>query len=153
MLNVRGRLGQLFDIGGRLLVVFDGHCGFCNGLVRWLIRRDRQDRLRFAALDSEKVEEVLTRHSLSGLELPTGTLVVVVDAGGAAEYVLLRSDAVAALLRELPWPWWWVGVGLKWIPRPLRDLGYRVVARWRHRISGRLESCPLPAAEDRARFL
>ena len=71
MLNVRGRLGQLFDIGGRLLVVFDGHCGFCNGLVRWLIRRDRQDRLRFAALDSEKVEGVLTRHSLSGLELPT----------------------------------------------------------------------------------
>jgi predicted DCC family thiol-disulfide oxidoreductase YuxK len=153
MLNVRGRLEQLFDIGDRLLVIFDGHCGFCNGSVRWLIRRDQQDRLRFAALDSEKVEGVLARHSLSGLELPTGTLVVVVDAGGAAENVLLRSDAVAALLRELPWPWRWVGVGLKWIPRPLRDLGYRLVARWRHRISGRLESCPLSSPEDRARFL
>jgi predicted DCC family thiol-disulfide oxidoreductase YuxK len=146
-------LEQPFDMGSRLLVVFDGHCGFCNGSVRWLIRRDQGDRLRFAALDSTKVAEVLARHSLSGLELPTGTLVVVVDAGRAAESVLLRSDAVAALLRELPMPWRWMGMALKWIPRPLRDLGYRLVARWRHRISGRLESCPLPASEDRARFL
>jgi predicted DCC family thiol-disulfide oxidoreductase YuxK len=146
-------LEESFDIGNRVLVVFDGHCGLCTGSVRWLMRRDLRDRLRFAALDSTKVAGVLERHSLSGLELATGTLVVVVDAGGAAERVLLRSDAVVALLYELQRPWAWVGAVLKWIPRPMRDLGYRLVARWRHRIWGRLESCPLPTAEDQGRFL
>ena len=150
---MRGCLKESFDIGDRVLVVFDGHCGLCIGSVRWLIRRDRRDRLRFAALDSTKVAGVLARHSLSGLELTTGTVLVVRDAGEATESVLLRSDAVVALLRELPRPWPWVGVALKWIPRTLRDLGYRLVARWRYRIWGRLESCPLPSAEDRVRFL
>ena len=144
---------ETIDIGGRVLVVFDGRCGFCNASVRWLLRRDRQDRLRFVALESERVAGVLERHSLSGLDSASGTMLVVRDVGGAGESVLVRSDAVAALLRELPQPWPGVGVALKWIPRPVRDLGYRVIARWRHRILGRLESCPVPTAEERGRFL
>jgi predicted DCC family thiol-disulfide oxidoreductase YuxK len=144
---------EAIDIGGRLLVMFDGRCALCNGSVRGLLRRDRWDRLRSVELDSTKVAGVLARHSLSGLGSATGTLLVVLDAGGAAERVLLRSDAVVALLRELPRPWPSIGVALKWIPRPLRDLGYRLVARWRYRIWGQLESCPLPTAEERARFL
>lgn len=150
---MRGPLEESFDIGDRFLVVFDGHCGLCTGSVRWLMRRDLRDRLRFAALDSTKVAGLLARHSLSGLELTTGTVLVVRDAGGSAESVLLRSDAVVELLRELPRPWPWAGTALRWIPGPMRDLGYRLVARWRHRIWGRLESCPLPAVEDQGRFL
>jgi predicted DCC family thiol-disulfide oxidoreductase YuxK len=150
---LRGRVEETIDIGGRLLVVFDGHCGLCIGSVRWLMRRDLQDRMRFAALDSAKVAGLLEWHSLSGLELATGTLLVVRDTGKATESVLQRSDAVVALLNELPQPWPWVGSALKWIPRPMRDYGYRLVARWRHRIWGRLESCPLPTAEDKKRFL
>ncbi|MGA3136346.1 MAG: DCC1-like thiol-disulfide oxidoreductase family protein [Terracidiphilus sp.] len=67
--------------------------------------------------------------------------------------MLGRSDAVLALLGELPRPWPAVGVALGWIPRPLRDLGYRVIARWRYRIWGRLEICPVPTDEERVRFL
>jgi len=81
------------------------------------------------------------------------TILVVRNTGGAAESVLVRSDAVVALLRELPRPWPWVGVALRLIPQVLRDLGYRLVARWRYRIWGRLESCPMPSAEERERFL
>jgi predicted DCC family thiol-disulfide oxidoreductase YuxK len=73
--------------------------------------------------------------------------------GGPAERVLARSEAVLALLAELPRPWPAVAAALGWIPRPLRDLGYRLIARWRYRIWGRLESCPVPTAEERKRFL
>jgi predicted DCC family thiol-disulfide oxidoreductase YuxK len=138
-----------------LLVVFDGHCGFCNRTVRWLLRRDRRDRLRFVASESDCVVGILARHGVdvaSDADGP-GSIVVVRDAGGVVESVLVGSDAVAALLRELPRPWTWVGVTLKWIPRPVRDMGYRLVARWRYRIWGRLESCPVPTAEERERFL
>jgi predicted DCC family thiol-disulfide oxidoreductase YuxK len=58
-----------------------------------------------------------------------------------------------ALLAELPRPWPWVATGLRWIPLPLRDSGYRLVARWRYRLWGRLESCPVPTPEQRERFL
>jgi predicted DCC family thiol-disulfide oxidoreductase YuxK len=75
------------------------------------------------------------------------------DAGGPEEQVLARSEAVVALLRELPRLWPWVGVGLGWIPRALRDAGYRLVARWRYRIWGRMENCPIPTPEERGRFL
>jgi predicted DCC family thiol-disulfide oxidoreductase YuxK len=67
--------------------------------------------------------------------------------------VLVRSNAVLALLGELPQPWPSVAAALGWIPRPLRDLGYRLIACWRYRIWGRLESCPLPTPEERVRFL
>jgi predicted DCC family thiol-disulfide oxidoreductase YuxK len=42
---------------------------------------------------------------------------------------------------------------LGWIPDLLSDPAYKLIARWRYRIWGRLEICPLPAPEDRARFL
>ncbi|MGC1462227.1 MAG: DCC1-like thiol-disulfide oxidoreductase family protein [Terracidiphilus sp.] len=146
---------ETFDIGERLLVMFDGHCGLCNGLVRWLLRRDRRDRLRFVAMESAKVAGLVARH-VRDSDVPAsgpGTLLVVQDAGGPAERVLERSDAVLTVLRELPRPWPELGMALRWIPRPVRDLGYRVVARLRYRIWGRLESCPIPTAEERARFL
>ncbi len=143
------------EIGGRLLVVFDGRCGFCNRAVRWFLRRDRRDRLRFVASESEKVAELLKRHGI-GTEVSgsgPGTILVVEDADGPGEKLLDRSDAVVAMLRELPRPWPTVAVMMGWIPRPVRDLGYRLIARWRYRIWGRLESCPLPTAEERERFL
>lgn len=149
-----------FQIGDRLLVIFDGHCGLCNRSVRWLLRRDRRDRLRFVPSESVKVSDLLARHGFgappsavgSGAVIP-GTILVVRDFGGPAEQILARSEAVLALLCELPRPWPAVARTLGRIPRPLRDLGYRLIAHWRYRIWGRLESCPLPAEEARQRYL
>ena len=141
------------DIGGRLLVIFDGHCGLCNRSVRWLLARDLQDRLRFVASESAQVAEWL---ALCGFGEPgpaSGTILVVRDLGRPAERILARSNAILALLGELPRPWPAVAAVLGWIPRPLRDLAYRLVARWRYSLWGRLETCPLPTAADRKRFL
>jgi predicted DCC family thiol-disulfide oxidoreductase YuxK len=143
------------QIGDRLLVIFDGHCGLCNGTVRWLLRRDSQDRLRFAASESAKVAGLLARHGISLPEAKAGptTILVVQEFGHAAERVLERSEAVLALLAELPRPWPAVAAALRWVPRPMLDLGYRLVARWRYRIWGRVENCPLATPEARTHFL
>jgi predicted DCC family thiol-disulfide oxidoreductase YuxK len=156
--------------GDRLLVIFDGHCGFCNGSVRWLLRRDRWDRLRFVASESPKVAGLLARHGIGPEVQGSGpgtipvstiqprtiqpsTILVARDAGGLGERVFTRSEALVELLGELPRPWPAVGVALGWVPGPVRDLGYQMIARWRYRIWGRLESCPLPTPEERERFL
>jgi predicted DCC family thiol-disulfide oxidoreductase YuxK len=83
----------------------------------------------------------------------SGTILVAQALDTSAERLLLRSDAVLAILRQLPSPWPAIAACLQLIPRPLRDLGYRLIARWRYRIWGHLDTCPIPTAEERARFL
>jgi predicted DCC family thiol-disulfide oxidoreductase YuxK len=144
----------LNEIGNRLLVVYDGQCGFCNGWVRWLLRRDRRDRLRFAAASSPAVTPLLARRSeLLETEGVPGTVLVFRYPLEAGEQVMTRFAATLALFRELPRPWSLVAVTLGWIPRFISDPVYRLVARWRYRIWGRLENCPIPAPEERAHFL
>jgi len=148
-------VSELAKGGGRLLVIYDGVCGLCNRSVRWFLRRDLRDRMRFAPSDSPEVAALLWR---DGFDEGTGgdgpsSIVVVLGVGTASERLLVRSDAVLAMLEELPRPWPAICGGVRLIPRPLRDLGYRLIARFRYRIWGRLESCPIPTAAERERFL
>lgn len=142
-------------LDGRLLVLFDGHCGLCNRSVRWFLVRDHRDRLRFAPSQSEPVADLFARHGLSATDVPTGpaSILVVRSAGSPSEEVLIRSRALLAILAELPRPWPAIAAVLRAIPRPFLDLAYRIVARWRYRIWGRLDTCPIPTPEERARFL
>jgi predicted DCC family thiol-disulfide oxidoreductase YuxK len=157
--NISISVSELDEIDDRLLVIFDGRCGFCNRAVRWFLRRDRSDRLRFVASQSPKVTRLLARHGMGATDLASGpntmpnTILVVRDPDGPAERVFVRSDAALALLAELPRPWPGMGVVFGWVPRPVREFSYRLIARWRYRIWGRLESCPIPTPEERARFL
>jgi predicted DCC family thiol-disulfide oxidoreductase YuxK len=143
------------NIGDRLLVIYDGVCGFCNLSVRWFLARDRDDRLRFVASDSPKLADLLARHGLNAAIATgnSGTILVAQALETPAETMLIRSDAVLAMLRQLPRPWPAFAALLRIIPRALRDLGYRLVAHWRYRIWGRLDACPIPTAAERARFL
>jgi predicted DCC family thiol-disulfide oxidoreductase YuxK len=148
-------VSDLENIGDRLLVIYDGVCGFCNWSVRWCLTRDRNDRLRFVPSDSPKVARLLARHGLDPAIATgsSGTLLVAQSLDCPAERVLIRSDAVLTILQQLPSPWPGFAAILRIIPRSLRDLGYRLVARFRYRIWGRLDACPIPTVEERARFL
>ena len=146
-------MSELKELGGRLLVIFDGYCGLCNRSVRWFLRRDRRDRMRFVASGSPLVADLLARNEMGADTFGPSTIVVVRGADSPGERVLVRSDAVVAMLRELAGAWPVSGRVLGWIPRRVRDFGYGLIAQYRYRIFGRLESCPIPTAEERARFL
>jgi predicted DCC family thiol-disulfide oxidoreductase YuxK len=139
------------SLADRLLVVYDGHCGFCNRSVRWFLARDRNDRLRFAPSESPMVAELLNRNGINALA--PNTMLVVESPGGQQERVLGRSDGVVLLLRELGGQWRLSAALLQLIPRSARNFGYTVVARLRYRIAGRFDTCPLPTAEERRHFL
>ena len=42
---------------------------------------------------------------------------------------------------------------LLWVPRPIRDAVYRVIAAIRHRIAGQSNACEIPPPEIRARLI
>lgn len=148
-------MSEFPEIVGRLLVIFDGHCGLCNRSIRWFLLRDSNDRLRFVPSQSPRVAPLLARHGFDQ-QTPAdgpGSILVVLNPGCPTERLLTRSAAVLELLRQLPQPWPSIAACLRLVPSPLRDLVYRLIARSRYRIWGRLEVCPIPTAEERSRFL
>ena len=133
-----------------LIVFYDGVSGLCNRLVQFLLTRDRNDRLRFASLQSEFAAKVLTRHGIDPRDLDT--LHVVEDYEEPSERVLNRSDAVLRATGELGGLWSLAAIAGSIIPRPLRDLFYRFVAKNRYRVFGKSETCMLPEPQHRAKF-
>ncbi|MGE0452578.1 MAG: thiol-disulfide oxidoreductase DCC family protein [Vicinamibacteria bacterium] len=132
---------------GRVVVLFDGVCNLCNGVVDFAIRRDPSGRLVFGALQSPEA-----RGLLRALGLPDAALdsLVVIEPGGA---VHRSSSAVLRVARALRSPWPALAAAGALVPRRLRDLVYRWVARNRHAWFGRRDHCRLPTAEEQARFL
>lgn len=128
------------------LVLFDGHCALCSGFVQRLLERDHRGVLHFAPLQSAVAK---TRLDAAGLDAEALDSVVFVDAGGRAH---VKSDAFFAIMRTLGRAYRYLGV-LQVLPKGLRDGVYDVVARYRYRVFGRHESCWLPRAEWRGRFL
>jgi predicted DCC family thiol-disulfide oxidoreductase YuxK len=129
------------------VVLYDGTCGLCHRSVRWLLRHERDHALRFAPLQGETAAALRARHR----EIPeTLESVVLVDRERGRVY--LRSKAFLYSAGHLRAPWRW-GYAFRWFPGFLLDLGYRVIARLRHRIWGRADTCELPSPEHRARFL
>jgi predicted DCC family thiol-disulfide oxidoreductase YuxK len=131
------------------LVLYDGVCGFCDAGVRWLLAHDECGRFRFAPLQGAAAAALRERHPEIGDSLDS---MAYVDSSGGRERVHLRSEAVFCILAELDRPWRWVAF-LRWLPRPLTDLGYDIFARLRYRVFGRLDECRVPTPTERQRFL
>jgi predicted DCC family thiol-disulfide oxidoreductase YuxK len=131
------------------VVLFDGVCGFCDSAVRWLVRHDPEGRLRFAPLQGATADGLRARHP----EIPTGleTLVYVETVGGG-ERVFLRSEAVFRACAAISGAPRWVGLAAR-LPRALTDLGYRLFARVRYLVFGRLDACRVPGPGERERML
>ena len=133
------------------IVFYDGVCGLCNRLNQFLLRRDRDARIRFAALQSPVARQLLAAHGLDPSDLDT--VYVMANWNSGSERVLARSEAVLHALGQLGGPWRALARVGGVIPRPMADLVYRAVARSRYRIFGRYDRCQIPSPEWRKRFL
>ena len=132
-------------MGDGPILLYDGTCGLCDHSVRFVLRHDRAGRFRFAALQSDVGGDLLERH---GLRRDYFDSLVLIDGDGAHTH----SDGALRIVRHLPIPWRWAGVG-RVVPRRLRDWAYGVVARWRYRVFGKVEACRVLSPEERGRFL
>lgn len=126
-------------------MLYDGTCGLCHRSVRWMLAHERDHALRFAPLQGPTAEALRARWPAIPRELES---VVLVEDGR----VHLRSKVFLHGARHLRAPWRWA-YALRWLPGPLLDAGYLLIARVRYRIWGRADVCDLPSPGDRARFL
>ncbi len=126
------------------IVFFDGVCGLCSTSVDFFMRRDRHARLRFAPLQGETAAANLPDSDRENLN----SMVCLLE--GRRYH---RSSAVVQILRQIGGIWSIVAGALWVIPKPLRDLGYSIVASSRYRFFGKKETCRLPTPEERGRLL
>ncbi len=127
------------------VLLFDGVCNLCNGLVRFLIERDEDAVLRFAPLQSEVARELLADYEPDPGDLDT----VVLVADGEC---FTRSSAVLGVARYLGLPYRLL-YPLRFLPRRLRDFGYDLVANRRYDWFGRRDRCMAPTPDVAERFL
>ena len=137
--------------GANPIILYDGVCGLCNRLVQFLLKHDREGRLRFASLQSDFAATVLGRHGIDPKDLDT--VHVIVNYDQPDERVLQRSDAILRAGRELGGFWGASSSIARVVPRPLRDIVYKLVATNRYRVFGKYDACMLPDANQRSRFL
>ncbi|MCS6980914.1 MAG: DCC1-like thiol-disulfide oxidoreductase family protein [Flavobacteriales bacterium] len=118
--------------GERPIIFYDGQCGLCQGLVRWVVRCGGGKKFYFAPLGG------ITYKSLKddGVEFPQSDSVIFYEKGVCYD----RSEAVIRMARYLPIPWSLLAGG-RLVPRRWRDNLYDFFARRRRRWFGPADHC------------
>ena len=127
------------------IILFDGTCLFCEGSVRFIARHDVRGNFRFGVSQSPQARALL---SALGVEPASARSIVLIEDGRA----YTRSDATLRIAGHLAAPWH-LASWLLWVPRPIRDAAYGLVATVRHRLGGRSNACEIPPPEIRSRMI
>ena len=126
------------------IIFYDDVCVMCNGFVSLLLRIDRRQQFLFAPLGGETSRKILPPLP----EDPGQWSMIYVDEAGVHD----QSDASLEVYRRLGGIWWLLSLA-QLVPRWIRNPAYRVLARNRYRWFGKRDTCRLPTAEEKARFL
>lgn len=127
------------------LVLFDGVCNFCNYWVNFAIKRDKHKQLKFTPLQGNTAKQLLPKYHLEPASLSS---VVFIDAGKA----YTQSSAAIRICKYLHGGWK-LFYALMVIPKFIRDFLYNVIARNRYKWFGEKQSCMIPSADLKERFL
>jgi predicted DCC family thiol-disulfide oxidoreductase YuxK len=132
-------------VSNQQIILFDGVCNFCNFWVNFLIERDKKDVFKFAALQSDKGQELLEKFQIDSSSLNTFVLIEV-------EKVYTKSTAAFKISRNLKGIWKYLYF-LIFIPKPIRDYIYTTIARNRYKFFGARDVCRIPTEQEKGKFL
>ena len=120
---------------GKILIQFDGMCILCSRTIRFILKADRRKKFVFQTLQNSSDEE-------------TFDTVIVSD----GSRILSHFDAFLKIGKELGGIYKMV-VLLRIIPERWRNSLYLWISINRYRWVGVRESCFVPSAEDKERFI
>lgn len=126
-----------------MIVFFDGICNLCQGSVRYLIKHDKKEVLKFASLQGNYAKDFLNETEIQSMQS-----ILLLD----GKMLYKKSTAILKLSRLLGR--WHQLLLLGFIlPRFFRDLLYNIVAKNRYRWFGKKNQCMLPPKGFENRFL
>lgn len=126
-------------------MVYDGTCNLCHGWVRFVLKRDQKNRIKFLAAQSPLGQEFLKRNRLPAQTFDSFYLV-------ENAVILHKSVGFLSMVRYLRWPWLWLAI-FSVLPTRMLDRLYDLIAQNRYRWFGRRELCLIADQSRTERFL
>lgn len=133
------------NLGEKNILLFDGVCNLCNAMVRFTIKRDTAHKFNFAALQSEPAKKLIRKYGIEGHDIDSVVLIC-----GDKHYI--KSSAALYVMKELGGIWKLMFVFI-YLPRPIRDFVYDLIAKTRYKVFGRRDTCMVPGIDIIDRFL
>jgi predicted DCC family thiol-disulfide oxidoreductase YuxK len=127
------------------IILFDGICNLCNSSVQFVIKHDKKGRFRFASLQSDFGKTQIQKFQIDLSK--TDSVIYIFD-----NKAYTQSMAALKIAKQLDGAWPTIYI-LIIIPRFLRDCIYNYIAKNRYKWFGKKESCMVPNAELKSRFL
>lgn len=131
------------------LVFYDGQCGLCDRVVKWILKHDTKDVFVFAPLQGSTAQDVLK--NLPPEQKKLDTLILIENYGSPESKMYMLGKGAFRICWLLGGVWSALGI-FSFLPGWLYNWGYRIVAANRHRLFS-VESCTLPSQKDRVKFL
>jgi predicted DCC family thiol-disulfide oxidoreductase YuxK len=127
------------------IVLFDGVCNLCNAAILFIIKRDKNNRFKFAPLESDAGKELLSMHQIDSSKIDSIVLI-------SGDTAFAKAGAALRISKHLTglWP---LLYSLVIIPRCISDGVYDFIARNRYKWFGKKESCMIPTPELKSKFL
>lgn len=117
------------------IIIFDGECNLCNGVVGWLLRFAPNDLFRFVAFQSVEGQKLLRKHGFPTAQLETVILV-------EEQSIHTHSDGFLRIVSKIP-KWRFAAALLAYIPRIIRDIIYNMASKNRVKWFGKSKSCTI----------
>lgn len=117
------------------IVIFDGECNLCNGVVGWLLKFAPPALFEFVPFQSPKGQHLLRRFKRPTTYLDTVILI-------EKDTVHTHSDGFLKIVAAIP-KWKRVAALLAFIPRLIRDSIYRTASKHRVQWFGNSKSCTI----------
>jgi predicted DCC family thiol-disulfide oxidoreductase YuxK len=127
------------------IILFDGVCNLCSGLMQFVYKYDRNRLFKFAWIQSDESQEILRWLNMPQKKYDT---IVYIESGRA----YFKSTAFLKFMRNMPFPWSFAYYG-RFVPLKVRNWIYDLVAANRYRVFGRKEACLIPTGDLNNRFL
>lgn len=131
---------------GKKIILFDGVCNLCDTSIQYVIKKDKKDTFRFAAIQSDLGQRIIKHIGINSLHIDS---VILYEPGIAYYY---KSSALVEITKELSGFFSRASV-FRILPITIRDYIYDYVAKNRYKWYGKKDSCLMPSAELQDKFL
>ena len=126
------------------IILFDGVCNLCGNSVSLLIKYDKNNIFRCAAMQTKAGENIIQEYRI----LNDRKSIILIKQGT----VFYKSDAIIEIAKQITgWP-----SILKYgflFPKFLRDGIYDLIAKNRYFLFGKKDTCSTPSEKDSKRFI
>jgi predicted DCC family thiol-disulfide oxidoreductase YuxK len=127
------------------IILFDGVCNFCNSSVNFIIVHDKKNYFKFTPLQSDLGIKLLEKYNFDNSK--TDSVILIEN-----DNIYTKSTAALKISKHLNRLYSLLYI-LIIIPTFIRNFVYDIIAKNRYKWFGKKDSCMMPSAEIKSKFL